>query len=102
MTRPVLALVLLAGVAADSQACFFGRARERRAARQAAAVQTYQPAASAVASSCPTCPVQTSPATVPGNCPGGRCPLPRPVVEVPTAPAAEPTLVVFATPRRMP
>ncbi len=96
MKRSILALAVLAMLAVDASACgpvrgFFGRIRDRRQQSQ-----QYTPTA---ATSCPTCPTAAPAQTVPGNCPGGRCPI-----RLSESPAAtvEPSVVVFATPRRMP
>lgn len=99
MKRFILAAAVLALVAADVQAGpirnLFARFQERRQARQEARYESCQQSAPLQAVAFPS--TGLSPA-VPSNCPGGRCPIRS--SETPTIP--EPTVVVFAAPRRMP
>lgn len=108
MRRFLLAIAVLALVAAESQAGpirnLFHRFQERRAARVSGSCSSCSSC-----SSCQSAPVAayTVPAAAPRSCPDGRCPLrsESPVIEQPASPSppvVEPTVVVFATPRRMP
>lgn len=103
MKRFLLAVAVLALVAAESQAGpfrnLFHRFQERRAARVSGSCSSCQ--------SAPVAAYSTSPATAPRSCPDGRCPLrsETPAIEQPASPppaVVESSVVVFATPRRMP
>lgn len=94
MRRSLIALAVFALCAADSQACFFGRVRERIAERRQA--RSVTSAARFVLPGIPTSPIIRTPSL---DCPDGRCPLRKPVSQV--QPSA-PTAVAFEFPRRMP